>query len=403
MCTMKFKRFFSNTCGNMGMMMACAAVPLLIAAGTAIDMIRANNAQEILRGAADAAALAGATSGKINNDAFLNKSVMNYLKANDAINALKSVSKVSHFVDTSTASFIVEVNGKIRTTFMAIAGYETINISAKSEVNLGLQSLEVALALDNTGSMAGQKIIDLKSSAKELVDTLSAEKASYSSLKFSLVPFAQYVNVGLGNAGQPWLSGPVPASWAGCVGSRPSPLDESSGYIGGGYPPLAGVACQAGIMPLSTNTDAMKANIDSMVAANSTYVPGGLLWGWNTLTNDAPFSEGLTKSQMKALNGRKVLVLMTDGWNTASPNYPDHDGTNTALSDSKLTTICDNVKADGIELFTIAFQVPSPSMKTLLVNCASNTEHAFDATNGVALHDAFSKIGQMMASVRLTK
>ena len=399
----KLGQYFKDTCGNIGMMFAFAAIPMLLAAGSAIDMIRASNTKTILRGAADAAALAGATSGKVYNDAYLEKIVQDYLKANDAIGALKSVSKISQSVDTGTATFKVDISGSIETTFMALVGIDKIDIGAESEVNLGLQSLELALVLDNTGSMAGQKIIDLKSSAKELITVLEAEKTSYSSLKFSLVPFTQYVNVGVGNAGASWLTQPVPAGWAGCVGSRPSPLDESSGAAGGTYPPLAGVPCQVGILPLTANTAAISSGIDSMIAANSTYVPGGLLWGWNTLDNSAPFTEGLTKGQMKALNGRKVLILMTDGWNTASPNYPDHAGTDTALSDAKLTTLCGQVKNDGIELFTVAFQVPSPSMKALLVDCASNADHAFDAANGVALHDAFTKIGQMMASVRLTK
>ena len=400
---MKFSNYLKHTCGNMGMMLALAVVPMMIAAGAAIDMIRANNVQTILRGASDAAALAGATSGKANDNRFIEKIVQNYLKANNAIGALKSVTKISQSVDMGTATFKVEIKGKIETTLMALAGIKAIDVEANSEVNLGQQSLEMALVLDNTGSMTGQKLIDLKSSAKELIKILKAEKASYSSLKFSLVPFAQYVNVGIGNAGQSWVAQPVPAGWAGCVGSRPSPLDERSGDTGGNYPPLAGVPCQAGIIPLTTNTSSIIAGIDGMVALNSTYVPGGLLWGWNTLDKAAPFTEGLTKAQMKAVNGRKSLVLMTDGWNTASPNYPDHAGTDTALSDAKLTKLCGQVKADGIELFTVAFQVPSPSMKALLVDCASNTDHAFDAANGSALRDAFTKIGQMMASVRLTK
>ena len=400
---MKFKRYFRDTCGQMGIMLALAIVPMMIAAGTAIDMIRANNTQAILRGASDAAALAGATSGKVNDRRFIEKIVRSYLKANYAIGALKSVTRISQSVDTGTATFKVTIKGKIDTTLMSLAGFKSIDIESQSEVNLGQQSLEMALVLDNTGSMAGKKLIDLKNSAKELVNVLEAEKASYASLKFSLVPFAQYVNVGTANAGATWLTQPAPAGWAGCVGSRPAPLDEYSGVTGGTYPALAGVPCQAGIIPLTTNAATITSGIDAMIAANSTYVPGGLLWGWNTLDKAAPFTEGLTNTQMKAVNGRKSLVLMTDGWNTASPKYPDHTGTDTAFSDAKLTTLCGQVKNDGIEVFTVAFQVPSPSMKALLVSCASNADHAFDAANGAALHDAFTKIGQMMASVRLTQ
>ena len=400
---MLVRGFFGNVRGNVGAMLAIAVVPLLLAAGAAIDMIRANNAEAVLNGAADAAAMAGATSGKTNDPVALKKIVEDYLKANDAIIILKNVTNVSQSVDASTSTFKVSISGSIDTTFLAFAGVSTMDLQADADVNLGSQSLEVALALDNTGSMAGQKIIDLKASAKQLISILETDKSSYSSLKFALVPFTQYVNVGTGNAAQPWIMNPVPSGWKGCVGSRNSPLDESSGAAGAAYPALAGVPCQGAIIPLTTDAGVINAGIDSMVAANSTYVPAGVLWGWNVLDSAEPFSEGLTKAQLKAANGRKVLVLMTDGWNTASPKYPDHTGSDTALSDTKMTTLCTNAKADGIELFTVAFQVPSSSMKALLVDCASAPDHAFDAANGAALYESFTKISQMMASVRLTK
>ena len=103
------------------MMFAFAMVPMLIAAGSAIDMIRANNTQAILRGASDAAALAGATSGKVNDPRFIENIVKNYLKADYAIRALKSVTSISQSVDTGTATFKVTIKGKIETTLMALA------------------------------------------------------------------------------------------------------------------------------------------------------------------------------------------------------------------------------------------------------------------------------------------
>jgi len=400
---MLLRNFWKNNRGNVGIILALSLAPLLIIVGAAIDMVRANSAEAVLRSAADAAALAGATSGNATDQAALQKIVHDYLIANNAMQTLNYVTDISQSFDTTSATFKVSITGKIDTSFMALAGIPTIDLRADSEVNFGSQSLEVALALDNTGSMAGQKIIDLKTSAKQLVSILEQQKTSYSILKFGLVPFAQYVNVGTANGTQPWLQMPTAPNWQGCVGSRSSPLDESAGAAGEAYPGLSNVPCQAAITPLTSDLALINNSIDGMVAANSTYVPGGLLWGWNVLDSAEPFTEGLTKTRMKEVNGRKVLVLMTDGWNTASPRYPDHAGRDTAYSDAKLTTLCGNVKADGIELYTVAFQVPSTSMKTLLVDCASGPDHAFDAANGAALSASFTKIGMMMASVRFSK
>ena len=76
-------------------------------------------------------------------------------------------------------------------------------------------TLEVALVLDNSGSMdnttaSGQKRIDLlKAAAKELVKTLADQakliKQVDKPVQFSLVPFAASVNVGPDNAGADWM------------------------------------------------------------------------------------------------------------------------------------------------------------------------------------------------------
>lgn len=80
------------------------------------------------------------------------------------------------------------------------------SFTACSEIRLK-NTLEVALALDNSGSMnnlgsgTGQKRIDLlKAAAKQLVDTLALQaqqmKEISKPVQFSLVPFAASVNVG---------------------------------------------------------------------------------------------------------------------------------------------------------------------------------------------------------------
>lgn len=90
-----------------------------------------------------------------------------------------------------------------------------ISFGTKTEVRLK-NTLEVALVLDNSGSMdeygsgSGQKRIDLlKTAAKQLVDTLAQQAAQIKQVdkpvQFALVPFAASVNVGAGNAGAAWM------------------------------------------------------------------------------------------------------------------------------------------------------------------------------------------------------
>jgi Flp pilus assembly protein TadG len=400
------KKYLKSTAGNVATIFSLAAVPLFAAAGAAMDMVRFSHVETLLQGAVDSAALAAATSKNLGSKAAMKKTIDEYLKANGAFDILQSVDSVTNKIDRDSGAITVSIKGTMSTNFMAVVGIPTMEAAASAEVNIGVQALDVALVLDNTGSMSGAKIADLKTASKQFVSILDQAKADYSDLRFGLVPFAKYVNVGTSNGSASWMSGVSPG-WNGCVGSRNEPLDEKVNAKGVPYPAVIGAACPAPVTPLTTDTKLINKEIDDMVAGGNTYIPGGLLWGWNLLDPEEPFTEGMTKAQMKAVNGRKAIVLMTDGENTVKPIYPDHadvpSGVVATEANVKLTSVCEAVKADGIEVFTVAFQVPTPEIKTILVNCASAPDHAFDAANGAALLAAFTKIGQLLAEVRISK
>jgi Flp pilus assembly protein TadG len=396
--------FWKDTTGNIGILAALALIPILLVTGAAIDFGRANYARTVLQGAVDAAALAGGAS-KDKSPARLQTIVEQYVMANHAQQVLQYVSKISQSIDSNAGTFNVEVDGKLPTSFMAIAGIKTMDIGARSQVNLGAQALEIAMVLDNTGSMAGTKIANLKTAANNLVNIVEKEAASYSDTKFAVVPFAEYVNVGAGFGLASWLdkSGIGSATWNGCVGSRPQPFDLTLGNASKLYPAVAGVPCNTQLLPLTADLAAVRSRINLMTATGSTYIPTGLLWGWNVLDSVAPFTEGRTKAQMKTLKGRKALILMTDGENTISPTYPAHDGIDTAASNDNLASICKNVKKDDIEVFTVSFMVPSPMIKGILEDCATSPANYFDADNSTELYSAFTDIARELAAVRLTQ
>ncbi len=399
-----FGGFLKNVCGSAGIMFAAAAVPLMLGAGIAIDMVRLSQSRTVLQAAADAAAIAGATTDGM-SQTDLNKVVKAYLVANGAEDALSNVTSMKNWTDTTNATFNVKIEGTLNTSLMKMAGVASVDISVDSQVNLGQQSLELALVLDNTGSMAGLKIETLRNAAKELVRIINGAKSEYSSLKVALVPFSEYVNVGPVNAGAGWLSFAAPiAGWEGCVGSRNNPLDEVASFaIGQEYPALAAARCIAPILPLTSSISTINARIDAMTAEGNTYVPGGLLWGWNVLSSDAPFSEGMTDAQLKEKNGLKVIVLMTDGTNTLSPTYPLHEVGNISRADNKLRDICRNVKDENYVVYTVSFMIADANIVQLMKNCASEHAKAFDADNPAQLYAAFQNIGQSLAAVRITR
>ncbi len=398
------RKFFKDGAGSIAITMSIALVPLFIGAGVAVDMIRANNVNTALQAAADAAALAGATSKQFAKPKKIQAIVNDYLSANNALKLLASSATVTQGIDATSGAFKVTVKGQVSTTFMKLVGIPTMEVSGMSAVSLGMQGLEVALVLDNTGSMAGTKLAALKIAAKGLISVLVGNKADYSDLKFSLVPFSKYVNVGKPNLNASWLIAPtLPASWNGCVGSRNAPDDLQADTVGGNYPAVDGGTCPTALMPLTNDDQAINTEIDAMIAQGNTYIAGGVLWGWNTLTPDVPFTEGRTAAQLKTINGRKIMVVMTDGTNTASPLYPSHDGSDSVLADANFTAMCANVKAQDIEVYTVLFEEPSLVIKGLMRDCASVPSNFYDAASNTALIDAFDSIGKQLAGVRLVQ
>ena len=135
-----------------------------------------------------------------------------------------------------------------------------------------------------------------------------------------------------------------------------------------------------------------------------TFIPSGLLWGWNMLTPEQPLDKAVSKATAEQLGLRKVLVLMTDGKNSVMVNSA---GTNfTAATDAtavnKLTSdLCTNIKNDGIIIYTVNFAVADAATNSMLKNCASEPTYYYTASNADQLAAAFDRIGKSLRPVRL--
>jgi|GEM_PF-839913 len=193
------------------------------------------------------------------------------------------------------------------------------------------------------------------------------------------------------------------------------------------------------IVPLTYNRSKIETAIDAMTASGSTVIPEGLSWGWKVLSPTEPF----TKVEAGALNPadtisayhhprwRKVMVLMTDGENDVLSNgsqvntlngtwYSSYGrgkattanrfGTTTATStgaalDTNMLSLCSNIKAAGIEIYTVAFRVTNTNILANLQSCATDSSHYSFAADGVALGTVFNHIGDNVNStaIYLTK
>jgi Flp pilus assembly protein TadG len=480
-------RFRRDRGGNVAIIFALSVIPVLLVVGSAVDLSRAYIVKSRLGEALDHAALA------VGSNHYLTQAQMTVI-ANDYFNANYPADELGApgalNLSFTSSSVTITAQANLKTTFMALAGMDNITVASLSEVSLDQQSLEVALVLDNTGSMAsGGRLNSLKYAAKTFIDMLYVNPAVSAGIKVSLVPFSGSVNIGSGNTA--WMDTAANSSihgenftgstniftlynnitnrsWNGCVEARPSPLDVSdtpptSGdskwvpyfwpdepdtgapywysyapdgiagtpqvrqsypgkyaglTISGSYDPSLGCRIQP-ITPLSNSKNALKNSIDAMTAHGTTVIPIGLAWGWRTISPGAPFTTGKAYSD-KA--NTKAIILLTDGENdiAAIPNHnksaysgygyigmgrlgtTDH-ATAMAELNTRTQTVCNNIKAKNILLYTITFHANSSTIQNLMRGCASEPHKYFDSPSNADLDKIFKEIAKDLLNVRISK
>ncbi len=413
-----------------------------------LDYGRALTMRAKLQAAVDAAALAADPTGNAT-----------LAEATDAITATFNSNMIAGYLSATVtlASPIVIANGyrvsataNVPTSFGKLLGMTVIPVGAQAEAVHANNTVEIALVLDNTYSMNGAKLDALKVAAKNLVTTISGASTP-GSVKFSLVPFTAYVNVGMQYRGASWMS--VPAdysvangsctsvcngpttpqsgtcysdnipytctwdqctgtttqqcstayySWSGCVGSRtPAPDVTMTASMGAAIPGLLNTWCSSPLVRLTTDPSAITSQIDAMWASGETYIPAGLMWGWRTLDPNSPFGDGAAYNSTPPV--KKIMILMTDGYNTKSQQGTTHEGTDSVAADGVTSRLCTAVKGSGIELYTIDFEVSNSNAKAAMLACATDGSHYFDAQDAAALNAAFNKIAGFVMRLYLSK
>ncbi len=222
------RNFLSDRRGNYALMTVVAMLPLMGGLALAIDFAEMNRQQQAVANALDAAGIATArqiVSGGTDAEliAYANKFFEANLGNVKVADTQLTVTLPTNQNGGGTLKLVARLDYKpyFYPAFAEMMGEPaeiadaTIGFKTKTEIRLK-NTLEVALVLDNSGSMSelgsgsGEKRIDLlKTAAKQLVDTLSQQAALIKQVdkpvQFSLVPFAASVNVGPENAGATWM------------------------------------------------------------------------------------------------------------------------------------------------------------------------------------------------------
>ncbi|NDC58198.1 MAG: hypothetical protein EBZ50_05105, partial [Alphaproteobacteria bacterium] len=188
--------------GNVAMMWAVSALALSGLVGFSVDFGRAYTIREKLQNAADAAALAAERAkskpeeerAALARRAFLSN-----------LGQVEDPTKVNIKFTSGPNGSRVTATAPAPLMFAGIVGYNgqwTLSVTADADSGQPIP-LEVALVLDNTGSMRND-MQALRDSSKDLANTLF-DGSSDETVRVAVVPFVSAVNIGNSNDRMAWM------------------------------------------------------------------------------------------------------------------------------------------------------------------------------------------------------
>jgi hypothetical protein len=89
---------------------------------------------------------------------------------------------------------------------------------------------------------------------------------------------------------------------------------------------------------------------------------------------------------------------MTDGLNTEN-----RWSSSQSQIDARQKTLCDNVKAAGITIYTIQVNTGGDPTQSVLQNCASTSDKFFLLTSANQMVTTFQTIGTALSNLRISK
>ena len=173
----KLLRFLKDRRGNIAPMFALSLIPAVGMIGAAVDYTRANNIRSAMQSALDSTTLAMAGNASTLSADDMTAKATAYFNALFTKTGTTGVTLSINYTTTNGPQLVMTATTSVKTDFMNLPGFgiSYIPVAASSTTAWGNSRLRVALALDNTGSMAqSSKMTTLKTAAKNLIDQLSA-------------------------------------------------------------------------------------------------------------------------------------------------------------------------------------------------------------------------------------
>jgi Flp pilus assembly protein TadG len=428
LATALLQRFAADRRGVVAVVYALTLLPLMMGIGAAVDYSRASSSRVDLQSAVDAAALA---VGRVAIELGRTDNTVQAREAFDAGFQRNDGTAITRFQVTQDLKIVVDVDARVPLAFGKLLRIDSIDVKARAEVPLDDMTVEVALVLDNTGSMAASnKMVYLKEASKSLITKLQNASVVNTNAFVAIVPFTTQVRLPISvgphpyggtydpvntipgvrinhpkDAAEPKLNVTFP--WYGCLIDRDQPND-SDGYDGQGVPLVTSLpetllpasnclTALSPVRPLGRDFTALRTHIDSMGTAGATNTGIGLAAGLAVLTPSLMANNPIlnTGARQPSRFVKKHLIFLTDGENTMN-----RWSTDPAQIDGRTQQICTEIKQSNLNIVLHTILLMQGNA-TLLQNCASTPERYHFVTDPTQLNAVFDAIAAELLYLRI--
>ena len=408
------RRFGARDEGATAPIFAFCAIALVFAAGIAIDGSRQSTARVQVQSATDAAALAAAAAygtGSENYKTVANSYFQKSIAQFPDLAAANITTDVS--IDKTNNTLTMTATGEIPTTLTSIAGFDSMPLGADSSEPVssgtgsgsgtGTQQVastgggsisstvslpvfsdhhkgQIVLVMDYSSSMdesigGKKKYVTMRDEAAKLVSSLSQNKTN-KDVEFGLVPFSHAVRVTMPNNyyyGQTGTS-----STTNCIDDRNYPYNRSTSTPDtsskNNSSKFFTTSCSyfssknLNVRALSLDHTATINQINAMSPYGNTHIALGMETAWHLLTPNAPYQAPVNTEETL-----KAVVLLTDGQQTSPGNGPNNI-LSVAQAETNLEEQCKLMKAAGIRVVTVSFDLSDTQTQNRLKECSSVNE-----------------------------
>lgn len=462
----KLRLFLKNDDGAITAFIVVMFLTMVVGGGMGIDFMRHEAERIALQDALDRGVLAAASYDVADYEILadveidLEQRVISYVSSSPQLRDRNPTLTVTTNISELSRQVTAEGRYEINTYFLKLIGITTLPVVAHSTAISSINEVEISLILDNSGSMSGRKIQDLRDAANVFIDLVLNEN-TVDHTTISLIPFTAQVNAGPLLAAQFNLAEWHDYSW--CFEfdaddyrtttlSQITLLQQEQHYYRGQRgthecPPST-------IIPFSNSPTALHTAINNMNAGGYTATYAGMKWGAALLD---PAAQPIVSSMIDSGvvnpifegrplawddDGLKFIILMTDGANTehkrVTPSTYNSEGTaswrsqdnadywngrrcegrcstetvtNSTQGDSRLDAICAASKApvpgsstpvQRIIVYTIGFDVTTGSNPYVKMRDCASSASRFYHVEKADLTTAFVQIAKSINKLKLS-